>query len=152
MKKPRILIVDDDSIILESLCEFLNLEGYETTGVSSFRQALEKLRQQTFSLVISDVNMPDGDGFLVSQRTVKFSSTVKSKSISIAVKANVAWNAQSNQPWLVASSNESILTLTAEPNPTDTIRKASVTVTSHGFESQTVDIIHRTSCGRYDPT
>jgi DNA-binding NtrC family response regulator len=63
MKKPRILIVDDDSIILESLCEFLNLEGYETTGVSSFRQALEKLRQQPFSLVISDVNMPDGDGF-----------------------------------------------------------------------------------------
>lgn len=63
MKKPRILIIDDDNIILESLCEFLNLEGYETTGVSSFRQALEKLRQQTFSLVISDVNMPDGDGF-----------------------------------------------------------------------------------------
>lgn len=79
-------------------------------------------------------------GFLVSQRTVKFSSTVISKSVSIAVKANVAWKAQSNQPWLIASSNDSILTLTAEPNPTDTIRKASVTVTSPGFDSQTVDI------------
>jgi len=79
-------------------------------------------------------------GFLVSQRKVKFSSTVNSKSVSIAVKANVVWKAQSNQTWLVASSNDSILTLTAEPNPSDTIRKASVTVTSPGFESQTVDI------------
>ncbi len=79
-------------------------------------------------------------GFLVSQRSVKFSSTVKSKSISIPVKANVAWKAQSNQSWLAVSANDSILTLTAEPNPSDTIRKASVTVTSPGLESQTVDI------------
>ena len=79
-------------------------------------------------------------GFLVSQRSVKFSSTIKIKSISIPVKANVVWKAQSNQSWLTVSANDSILTLTAEPNPSDTIRKASVTVTSPGFDSQIVDI------------
>lgn len=79
-------------------------------------------------------------GFLVSQRSVKFSSTVKSKSISIPVKANVVWKAQSNHPWLSVSANDSILNLTAEPNPNDTIRKASVTVSAEGYESQTVNI------------
>ena len=56
-------MVDDDRIILDSLCEFLGLEGYETKGASSFRDAISALRQQAFSLVITDVNMPDGSGF-----------------------------------------------------------------------------------------
>ncbi|MFA5045960.1 MAG: leucine-rich repeat protein, partial [Paludibacter sp.] len=87
------------------------------------------------------MNIVEGaQGFLVGQRTVKFPSTTTSKSILITVKANVAWQAQSNQPWLVVSSNDSILKLTAEANPSDTIRKATVIVTSPGFDSQTVDI------------
>ncbi len=63
MVKPSILVVDDDNIILDSLCEFLNIEGYLTSGVQSFKRAVEKLKNQDFSLVITDVNMPDGDGF-----------------------------------------------------------------------------------------
>jgi DNA-binding NtrC family response regulator len=57
------LIVDDDQIILDSLCEFLSLEGYETTGASSVSEAKNILKEQSFTLVISDVNMPNGDGF-----------------------------------------------------------------------------------------
>ena len=79
-------------------------------------------------------------GFIVDQKTIKFPSATVSKSISIPVKANVAWKAQSNQFWLTISNNDSILTLTAEANPADTIRKATVTVSSPGFDSQTVDI------------
>ena len=63
MDTHNILIVDDDEIILESLCEFLNLEGYNAIGAKSFKQALEKIQKQIFSLVITDVNIPDGDGF-----------------------------------------------------------------------------------------
>ena len=63
MDKPDILIVDDDEIILDSLCEFLNLEGYNGTGVRSFKQALVQIQRRNFSLVITDVNLPDGDGF-----------------------------------------------------------------------------------------
>jgi DNA-binding NtrC family response regulator len=58
-----ILIVDDDKIILDSLCEFLRLEGYSVTGTSGVKNAAAELRKQPFSLVITDVNMPDGDGF-----------------------------------------------------------------------------------------
>lgn len=63
MDKAKILVVDDDSIILESLCEFLNIEGYDTTGVSSYKTAIERLRRESFTIVITDVNMADGDGF-----------------------------------------------------------------------------------------
>ena len=63
MAKPKILIVDDDTIILDSLCEFLNIEGYQTDGATTVQQAKEKLAHQSFALVITDVNLPDGDGF-----------------------------------------------------------------------------------------
>ncbi len=70
--KARILIVDDDRIILESLSEFLRLEGYEIAGVTSFAAASTALTRQPFNLVITDVNMPDADGFqllrLIRQR------------------------------------------------------------------------------------
>ena len=77
MAKANVLIVDDDNIILDSLCEFMNLEGYETTPAVSFAQAAEKLKAQTFSLVITDVNMPDGDGFeLLKLIKKKYKGTV----------------------------------------------------------------------------
>lgn len=63
MAKANILIVDDDKIILDSLCEFLSLEGYATTGAESFMQAVSELQKQSFSLVLTDVNMPDANGF-----------------------------------------------------------------------------------------
>ena len=63
MAKANILIVDDDKIILDSLCEFLALEGYTTVGAASFADAFKELNKQDFSLVITDVNMPHGDGF-----------------------------------------------------------------------------------------
>jgi DNA-binding NtrC family response regulator len=61
--KPNILIVDDDQIILDSLCEFLSIEGYDTTGAGAISEAKQKLKEQSFALVITDVNMADGDGF-----------------------------------------------------------------------------------------
>ncbi|MCL2330802.1 MAG: sigma-54 dependent transcriptional regulator, partial [Phycisphaerae bacterium] len=67
-----ILVVDDDAIIRDSLSEFLRLDGYSVTGASNFAEAVAALDRQPFSLVISDMNMPDGNGFellrLIRQR------------------------------------------------------------------------------------
>ena len=63
MNSKSILIVDDDEIILDSLCEFLSLEGFATTGAGSLKAAMEKLQNNSYSLLITDVNLPDGDGF-----------------------------------------------------------------------------------------
>ena len=63
MADKGILVVDDDKIIVDSLCEFLSLEGFQAGGVESFRGAVASLQKQSYPLVIMDINLPDGDGF-----------------------------------------------------------------------------------------
>jgi DNA-binding NtrC family response regulator len=63
MADKGILVVDDDKIIVDSLCEFLTLEGFQAGGVESFRGAVASLQKQSYPLVIMDINLPDGDGF-----------------------------------------------------------------------------------------
>jgi DNA-binding NtrC family response regulator len=62
MRKKNILVIDDDKIILDSLCEFLSLEGFQTNGVETVKSALAKLEEENYCLVLTDVNLPDGDG------------------------------------------------------------------------------------------
>jgi DNA-binding NtrC family response regulator len=59
----RILLVDDDQIILDSLGGFLEMEGYEVAAATTVRQAIDRLQGATYDLVICDVTMPDSDGF-----------------------------------------------------------------------------------------
>lgn len=62
MDRKSILVVDDDRIILDSLCEFLSLDGFEAVGAESQKAALDKLSERQFNLVITDINLPDGSG------------------------------------------------------------------------------------------
>ena len=62
MNQKNILVIDDDKIILDSLCEFLTLEGFRTSGAGTLKGALANLEQEYYNLVITDVNLPDGDG------------------------------------------------------------------------------------------
>jgi len=63
MADTRILVVDDDELILTSLSEFLRLEGYEAETAASFQQASAHLAAETFEVVIADVSMPEVGGF-----------------------------------------------------------------------------------------
>jgi len=62
MNEKNILVIDDDKIITDSLCEFLSLEGFRADGVETIKSALAKLDQKRYNVVITDVNLPDGDG------------------------------------------------------------------------------------------
>lgn len=62
MNKAEILIVDDDRIILDSLCEFLRLEGYTTSPAENAEQAIAALERQPYALAITDIHMPNRDG------------------------------------------------------------------------------------------
>ena len=63
MANTRILVVDDDEIILTSLSEFLRLEGYAVETARSFAEASAHLAAAEFPVVIADVSMPEVDGF-----------------------------------------------------------------------------------------
>jgi DNA-binding NtrC family response regulator len=62
MREKSILVIDDDKIILDSLCEFLSLEGFRASGAETLKSALARLEKDSYCLVLTDVNLPDGDG------------------------------------------------------------------------------------------
>ena len=63
-----ILVVDDDKMILELIGCILKREGIVALCVSSGEEALEKIKEKTFSLMITDLNMPGLDGLELSRQ------------------------------------------------------------------------------------
>ncbi|HZS33776.1 MAG TPA: response regulator [Methylomirabilota bacterium] len=58
----RALVVEDERLVGDLLAEFLALDGYEVDRADDGRQALELVRRRPYSLIVSDVRMPDVDG------------------------------------------------------------------------------------------
>ncbi len=68
----RILIVDDDRIILSILTKFLQKAGYQTDAAETSREALEKVKNQYYDVAIMDIKLPDMEGtdlLLIMNRT-----------------------------------------------------------------------------------
>ncbi len=63
--KPRILIVEDNSLIAELVETRLRIEGMQPTKCPGGREALDLLGRETFDAVILDIMMPDVDGYQV---------------------------------------------------------------------------------------
>ena len=73
----RVLVVDDDRIILDSLSELLRLERFEVERATSLVEAVNVMEAQQVDLMICDVNMPGGNGFELLRITRKrFPETV----------------------------------------------------------------------------
>ena len=70
--KLSVLVVDDDQDIREYLQDFLNAEGFEVTTLSDPSQAVERIRDEVFHLVVLDLMMPKISGLdlLVQIRAV----------------------------------------------------------------------------------
>ncbi len=64
----RILLVDDEPLMLKGLKYTLEQEGYETDMAMDGEEALEKFASQVFDLVLLDVMLPKLDGLSVCQR------------------------------------------------------------------------------------
>lgn len=70
----KVLVVDDDSLVRDLLCEILTEEGYSVDSASNGIEALEKLEAGRFDLVISDVEMPEMDGIDLAREMRSISS------------------------------------------------------------------------------
>jgi two-component system, OmpR family, response regulator VicR len=64
----RILLVDDEPLILKGLKYTLEQEDYETESAMDGEEALEKFFSQSFDLILLDVMLPKLDGLSVCQR------------------------------------------------------------------------------------
>jgi DNA-binding NtrC family response regulator len=58
----KILVIDDEAAICESLKTFFRFEDYETESANGFTKALEMTRESDYQIFIVDLSMPDGDG------------------------------------------------------------------------------------------
>ena len=57
-----ILVVDDDTQVLEVMSEMLRLEGHTVAVAENGQQAVEQIRDHYFDLVITDLIMPEKEG------------------------------------------------------------------------------------------
>jgi len=62
MKRPRILVVEDNTALAESTRRVLEDEGFGTDTAEDFASALKLLQQHYYDLIISDMKLPDGNG------------------------------------------------------------------------------------------
>lgn len=71
MKELKILVVDDDAIVIKSCRRILEAEGFEVTSVPSADEALEKIKYYEFDLLLMDVKMPKHDGIFLMREIKK---------------------------------------------------------------------------------
>lgn len=65
--KASILLVDDEENLHEALRLNLEMEGYEVTSAYDGNEALQKIANEYFDLIIMDIMMPEVDGISVTE-------------------------------------------------------------------------------------
>lgn len=69
----KILVVDDEKAIRDSLRMILEEEGYDCDTAADGEEALLKIKNSDFDIAISDIKMPKMDGITLLQETAKIS-------------------------------------------------------------------------------
>ena len=62
----KVLIAEDDPIIVEGLKIALLQEGYEVEAFGDMKSAIEAIKEEVhFDVCLLDINLPDGDGYQI---------------------------------------------------------------------------------------
>ena len=69
----KILIADDEKTIRESLRQVLSEEGYETDTAEDGQEALNKIHDTDYDVVLTDIKMPNVDGMELLEKAAQFS-------------------------------------------------------------------------------
>jgi CheY-like chemotaxis protein len=65
VEQPTILLIEDEARLRDNLQTLLQSEGYRITTAQNGTEGIKRLRQEAFDLVITDLVMPEVDGFQV---------------------------------------------------------------------------------------
>lgn len=66
--RPRILVVDDETTLLETVAEILRSSGYDVLVATNGSEALDVAREQPIGLLVTDLVMPVMDGVTLAER------------------------------------------------------------------------------------
>jgi DNA-binding response OmpR family regulator len=80
----RSLVVDDNSMVLQIIGEMLSRNGWEVTTTNDALKALDLIETEYFDIVLTDLMMPDIDGWTVARK-------VKERSPQTRVVLITAW-------------------------------------------------------------
>jgi DNA-binding response OmpR family regulator len=83
--KKKILIIEDDNMLLSALLEWFSNEGYDVRGSTSIKDAFLKIEHKKPDVILTDLIMADLDGFDVLK---KVKSNPDLNSISVIVLSN----------------------------------------------------------------
>lgn len=72
----KILVVEDDKALNKSVCVYLDKNGFEAVGCLDAETAYDALYENTFDMIISDIMMPDIDGFEFAENVRKLDSDI----------------------------------------------------------------------------
>ncbi len=77
MEEMKVLVVDDDPVVLKVLTQIIENAGYKVSGVTSPLAALEMLKQLKFRIMLTDVNMPEMDGIELMQAAKRYDPMIQ---------------------------------------------------------------------------
>ena len=93
---PKILLAEDDNDMRRFLVRALSNAGYEVASVDNGRSAYERLREDPFELLLTDIVMPEMDGIELARRATEIDPDLKV--MFITGFAAVALNAATQAP------------------------------------------------------
>ncbi len=64
---PKILIVDDEGLVIRSLDRLLKKDGYQIIAVATADEAVSEIKKSNFDLIITDIRMPGKNGVQMIQ-------------------------------------------------------------------------------------
>lgn len=81
---PKILLVDDDPTVLDLVRETLEGCGYAIDTATNSREALIKVRDGSYAMIILDLLLPDMNGFILSQEIKRVNPNLADKILFIS--------------------------------------------------------------------
>ncbi len=93
MREERILIVDDEEVICNLLERRLTMEGYLCVTARNGKEALTRFYKDSFSLIISDIKMPETDGIELLQKVKAIDPKMKMIMVTAYPEIDLAVNA-----------------------------------------------------------
>ena len=86
--KKRVLVAEDSSVIQNLTKKVLQFQNYEIISVKDGQQVIDKIKNESFDVILMDINMPKMNGMECSRQIRAMSDTDKAQTPIIAISGN----------------------------------------------------------------